>query len=190
MIDPPEGRLPVNAGVLWDEDIFDPGTPGVPDHKDIEISYHRGLAHALNNLGARLLDDTDDRRHWRAATGSHPDPAHTFEMSWLGHDLITYRPAGGYPDTASIRAALLPLGYTPGDIDVILPFLDLGPYDAPDEAARAHGESELREAPASGDIPRYVPVSLADGGPGIPLAVRRVGDETPRRGTTRLGNPV
>ncbi len=157
-IESPEGRLPVNAGILWTENVFD-SADGVPDHRDLAISYHRGLAHALDNLGAILLPVTNDRRHWQAATGA-PNPAHTFELSYLGHDLITFRPAGGYKDGAEIRSALAPLGYTEADLDAVLPHLDLGPCEIQNESSRSYTPVELNVIGNQPPFPVYVPVNL------------------------------
>lgn len=159
-IESPEGKLPVNAGVLWADDIFYPVAPGgIPDHKDLGISYHRGLAHALDNLGAILLPVTNDRRHWQAATGA-PNPAHTFDLSYLGHDLIASRPAGGYKDNEEIRSALAPLGYADADLDAILPYINLGPYEIPGEASRSHSPVELNVIGDTPPVIAYVPVNL------------------------------
>lgn len=159
-IESPEGLLPVNAGVLWTDDIFsnDPSSD-VPDHRDLEISYHRGLAHALNNLGAILLPVTNDRRHWQAATGD-PNPAHTFDLSYLGHDLIASRPAGGYKNNEEIRSVLIPLGYTDADLDAILRHIDLGPYEILGEASRSHALDELNVIGNVPPVVAYVPVNL------------------------------
>ncbi len=109
-VDPAGGGLPVNAGP--------PSDPG--------------LAHALDNLGAILLAATPDRtlRIGREdVPAGSPVPGEPILVSRLGEHLLSGRPAGGYPSVAAVREALRARAYTADECDLILPHLDIGPYD-------------------------------------------------------------
>ncbi len=120
-IDCPEGKLPVNAGFL--------------DHRsgDLTHPYHKGIAHALDNLGA-VLNLSGTRTFKAGAPLGSGEPV---VLSSLGTDLMTARPPGGYPDLAAAGELLALRGYTSGDIARVLTYLDAGPYELPCEAGRA-----------------------------------------------------
>lgn len=163
----PEGRIPVNAGCLWADDLHggptfcggsggsggpttggqhDPN--GIPDHKDHQIWYHRGLIHALNNLGALVLPDGATNR-WNATQGNH-----AFRLSWLGNDLVKNRPVGGYASWEAVDTLLAGLSYTPAERELVRPWIDLGPYsNSSAEAGPVRGYE-------SSDFPPGSPVNI------------------------------
>ncbi len=169
----PEGLLPVNAGCLWTDDLHggptfcggsgggggpatgarhDPN--GIPDHKDHQIWAHRALIHALNNLGAIILPDGATNR-WNATQGNH-----AFRLSWLGNDLVRNRPPGGYASPEAVGEMLAALGYTQAEQDLVLPWLDTGPYDAPAETGPVRGYE-------SNDFPPGAPVNFRTAPPEV-----------------------
>ncbi len=160
----PEGKLPVNAGALDAADVHGPRMPpaGLPgqeptaqngkgDHKDPEIPCHRGLVHALDNLGALLLPEGTHR--WETPPAV-PD-AEAFRWSRLGSDLLAFRPPGGYGTLEDVRKALLGAGYVPAEWEAVAPFIDVGPYVGCgfEESGRVVGYE-------TSNLPRYVPVNL------------------------------
>lgn len=152
------GKMPINAGYLDSLDrpaaFGGPGN-GIPDHRDPDgFPYHRGLVHALNNLGAIVRPGSGWTRRPDCASGSPAGTGHAFRFSWLGADLLANRPAGGYPSLAAVRATLKGLGYRDDECDLFEPFLDPGPYETPAETGRA-GPHEVA------DWPSYAPVHLA-----------------------------
>ncbi len=173
MIDALDGRIPVNAGYLDDSDrairdtsLLFPYLPvpnGVPDHRDPEADpYHTSLIHVLNNLGSIVRPGTGWTRRLDYQTGSPPGSGHTFELSWLGQDILAHRPHGGYRSLDDLRLTLLSLGYTSQEWDRFEPFLDAGPYDGPAEYGRistpVYQMSGLGTDPD--DFPPYVPIHL------------------------------
>lgn len=158
----PEGRIPLNAGSLEGADRY--GSPaafagpdgpnGVPDHKDPDIHHHKALVHVLNNLG--VVRGITGRRRDVASCG---DP---IRCSWLGQDLVSNRPVGGYRDWAQVRSTLLGLSfaagagppYTVSDVAAIEPFISLETEGPLSEGGRCTGYE-------TSDFPRYVPVVLA-----------------------------
>lgn len=136
----PEGAIPVNAGYLGSRSA------------DLSIPFHRGLAHALDNLGVALGIATRlDRVPSGDFAGGNPAP--DVVLSWLGQDLLARRPARGFADAGSLRAALLAAGYAPAEADRVVPFLDPGPYAGAWESPRA-------PSAAPGGAPPYAPVHL------------------------------
>ncbi len=127
-IEAPEGRIPLNAGFLDALDRPAGGTAnGVPDCRDLAFFYHRGLTHALNNLGALTLPAGHVRR-WLLQSPSNPyEPV---DYSLLGEDLLLARPVGGYRNVAHVAQRLEPLGYAPDDFSGLLPYLDFSLPDA------------------------------------------------------------
>lgn len=132
-IDALDGLIPLNAGSL--EARVELGVANTPDHRDLSIPVHAGLAHLLDNLGALVLPAGSPRR-WTAQTGIPLGSGESFTFSHLGRHLIEGRPAGGYRDESDVGAALATLGYTPQEIDAVLPFMDVGPYPVLSEASR------------------------------------------------------
>lgn len=122
-IESADGKIPVNDGFLDDVVRWSTASP-LPSRIDTNISYHAGLAHALNNLGAILLPQGHPRRR-RIETGCPSEP-YVFH-SWLGNDILQDRPAGGYRDLEHLRRVLARPGggYRPGDLDRLAPYLDL-----------------------------------------------------------------
>ncbi len=159
----PQGKIPLNAGLLLAQDRFGDsdqnGPNGAPDHRDTEIFHHRGLVHVLNNLGALLLDPATGTRRWDVPTG---DPSHRgdpIRASWLGMDLVGERPVGGYRDLEEAGEALVRRGYRPEEIGRILPFLDAAdPKDVLAECGRPTKNPYMNERDLA---PVHVPVQLA-----------------------------
>lgn len=115
--------------------------------------YQRnGVVHALNNLGARLLDPRGNVR-WNERRGRHD-----FQLSRLGDDLLARAPPGGYGSPERIRTALSDAGYLPGEVDAVLPFIDPGPFDPQEESARV---SDLHGGVHSWSVPPHIPVNLS-----------------------------
>ncbi len=113
--------------------------------------WRNAVVHALNNLGAiRLAPRGNFRRDERRGN-------HDFRLSRLGDDLMAHAPAGGYASPEKVRAALDGLGYLPGEIDAVLPFLDAGPFDPQDESARV---PDTHRGTRSWSAPGHVPVNL------------------------------
>lgn len=151
-----DGKIPLNAGALWAENRVG---SALPDHKDLYIAYHAGLAKILDNLGALLAIG----RSWSVPAGASLQ-GEPFLFSTLGQDLIGNRPAGGYQDWTAVETTLLSLtfpdgqpGYAPADIAAIRPFLDLGPYTA----STAYGRRPpVDNAADHATFVPYVPISL------------------------------
>ncbi len=154
------GKLPVNAGYLGtgdrDGDL-------VPDCSDFDVHpYHKGLATAIDNLGVILDIQT---RRTPPPGGTSPDPDDWILPSWLGQDLLSLRPPGGYPDLDAVDAALVSFGYTVDERAAVLPHLGLGRGDPPRLVRRGRrqpGEPERMALPRrpdgrggreSGDLP-------------------------------------
>lgn len=116
----PEGKLPVNAGWL-------DARAG-----DLSHPFHKGVEHALNNLGAVLGVSTTRT----VKTGIPLGSGEPVVLSSLGTDLVSARAAGGYAGPEAVRRAFLSLGYPPSDAARVLPFLDPGPYAPLCEAGR------------------------------------------------------
>lgn len=144
------GKIPLNAGAL---DALDRDGGGLPDHADMELPYHRGLAQVLNNLGAILIEPGGT---WRrdVPTGTPVGVGEPIRVSWLGHQLIGARPLGGYRSLDEVDRILKDLGYKKTERRRILPHLDVGPYPTADPLGRpAYGV-------LAGRVP-YVPIELA-----------------------------
>lgn len=146
----PGGKLPVNAGSL-----------ASPDHANAALPFHNAVAHALNNLGAMLLDPNPaigrvTRRGGKDTNGDDlPDLlGEELAFSRLGTDLLSSRPPGGYRDLGAIRSLLLAKGYSRDECDRILPYLSAGPY----ETLPGGGRRRLSD---SADAFPYAPLELA-----------------------------
>lgn len=113
------GKVPLNAGNVRNGDLCNKTT----------IASHKGLAHLLNNLGALLLAERPAIGRKDAAAG-FPNPGERIKVSWLGIHLIGSRPLGGYRSLPEVRATLERQGYTDDEIDSVLPFISVGPYEA------------------------------------------------------------
>lgn len=143
------GKIPLNAGHL-----------DVPFHDDATIPFHRGLTHALNNLGALLLPSGHPRLR-QIATSGQP-----IAYSFFGDDILSVRPPGGFRDERGLAAALSGLGGgswyppdasgLPAGLKESLPYLDLGtptaspqfgPPAAADDTLTPRAAVELAVAP-------------------------------------------
>ncbi len=137
----PGALLPVNNGRM-----------APPDHDSIANPFHRGLAHALNNLGAVLLPVNPAVGRIDVPAGPDGEPV---RISRLGEHLLMRRPPGGYRSLAALREALTGVtpAYTAWECGRLLPFLDIGPGEILD------GSAPVEEDP--GPDFRYAPVELA-----------------------------
>ncbi len=134
-----------------------------------------GLARIGDNLGAILLDpaaanaDVIQRANRPytvggmtgepiriSALGRHLLFGEDFNQNTLldsGEDangngvLDPGRPRYGYRSAGAVRAALSVLGYTPGQIDTVLPYLDFGPYEMRAGSGAETAQIELATAP-------------------------------------------
>lgn len=178
------GKIPINAGALWKEDYYGGnssgmGVPdGLPDYNQVmrappldwdkAIDYHLGIAHVLNNLGA-IFYDRDPAlfftRCQKVETGdiAGGTPGDPIWVSWLGYDLITKRPPGGYRSLDEVRQALRspPLGYTTAEIERVIPYLNIGPYEPRQGMSRLPSRNPyLDMAGRPIPFPVYVPIDL------------------------------
>ena len=174
-----DSKIPLNAGHLdnFDRDYAVSNTG--PDRCDLTVPYHLSLAHVLNNLGAVLrpvgAPNTPPggwtRRASILSTGIDLDMGapRRFEISFLGDDLIRNRPLGGYKTWRQVETTLFGISgalggpYKQAELDLIRPFIDLGPYETMDEGGRGFfgfpftdPNKELLYPPS---IPPYVPIS-------------------------------
>lgn len=144
-------KLPLNGG-----------NTAPPFHNWLAGLSHRGLAHALNNLGALLLPQGHPRRLDLPNTGSAGDIAY----SLLGDDLIANRPPGGYRDPAQVARVLSSLGGgawyplgskgQPAGLAEILPYVDVAPA-----IAVPQGGSPKSLSPAMDEFIPATPVEWA-----------------------------
>lgn len=148
-IEPVGGRVPVNAGVL------DP-----PRHNS-EVPYvHVDLGRLLDNLGAVVLETNPAIGRLDVPAG-WPVPGEPIRVSFLGRDLLSRRPPGGYRNLDEVDAALAAAGYASAERARVLPFLDTGPYEALDDAF------DLMEAMTGAPTGRVVPIEFASAPPEV-----------------------
>ncbi len=111
--------LPVNAGCMEE-----------PYCSDILTTYrHKGLAYALDNLGAFLLPEGACPGRRDIPSGEPLGTGEPIRVSTLGQDLLKNRPRGGYRDEAHVRSLLLSLGYAAAAADRLVRWIDTGPYE-------------------------------------------------------------